>query len=117
MAFRSRYSSAKSSNGSRSAISPPPEDVINQKRPRMEKMFAAYPDCFQAIANKDEAALQTAISAASERTGHGEPLATKRGCHMRFVSSRVSGSCGWVEQATGRSLSISDDHSPPELLA
>jgi hypothetical protein len=42
------------------------QDVLTQKRPRMEKMFAAYPDCFQAIANKDEAALQTAISAASK---------------------------------------------------
>jgi len=92
------------------------QDTLSKPWPKVEAMFRGYPECLQAIANKDEPAFRQAIPSTSKnwakwaaRVEKGLPGAV---CFIQGI-----GLVRLAEHAMGRHIPISDDNMPPELLS
>jgi hypothetical protein len=89
--------------------------TLSQKRPRIEKMFSAYPDCLHAIANKDQAGLCDAIAIACKTWARRAARYEKGGPHAVCFLQGI-GLVRLAEQVIGGKVSIAEEHIPPELL-
>jgi hypothetical protein len=90
--------------------------TLDQKRPRMEKMFDAYPDCLQAMVHKDAGALQTAISVGSKNWAR-RAARFEKGLPYAVCFIQGAGLVRLAEHVMGAKLSITDENIPAELLA
>jgi hypothetical protein len=90
--------------------------TLDQKRPRIEKMFDAYPDCLQAMVHKDAGALQTAKLVGSKNWAR-RAARFEKGLPYAVCFLQGAGLVRLAEHVMGAKLSITDENIPAELLA
>jgi hypothetical protein len=91
------------------------KNALARRKPHFEPQFAGYPDCLEAIVNKDPARLVTALNAASQcwakcasKTVKGLPDSV---CFIQGVGLILL-----AEKVIGQRIPISNEYIPRQLL-
>lgn len=91
------------------------KDSLKQKRPRLDSQFVGYPECLEAIANKDELAFADGLEIAS--TSWAKVVSKRdRGLPYSVCFIQGVGLIRLAEKTIGRRISIADRYIPSELL-
>lgn len=92
------------------------EATLAQKRPRIEKMFEAYPDCLRAMLEKNPVALQVSINLGS-KTWARRAARFEKGLPDAVCFLQGAGLVRMAQHVMGGRVAITDENIPAELIS